>query len=234
MGSNTAGNSVVSIVIPNPSSVTELYGQLAGKQVGAYKYARFIRPNGTYINDQSKESPAYREGAVFWFGQDLSPLGLSSWKARLIGARTSPPYVQRAFLLYPTYQTDVEYVNVWDVFEDSSRNHVYYQWIPTQVQEIAIAPANVAVDITVTVALIDNDNDTRPVTLTIEAGGVQLAVAPLGATNGNLLNLVKVTLNDVPAGTDTITLTLDSPIPTGDSVSMAGVAANYLCESPER
>jgi hypothetical protein len=134
-------------------------------------------------------------------------------------------------LLYPTYRTTIEYVDAWDTFEDSSKNHVYYQWIPTQVQDIAIASANVPVDITVTVALIDNDSDTRPVTLTIEAGGVQTSVSPIGPTNGNLLNLVKVTLNDVPAGTDKITLTLDSPIPTGDSVSMAGVAAHYECAS---
>lgn len=85
------------IVVPNAAEVVALYGQLAGKEQGPYKYARFLRPNGTYINDTSKESPAYRRSAIFWYGQTLTPATTANWRARLIGAPTSAPFVQRAF-----------------------------------------------------------------------------------------------------------------------------------------
>jgi hypothetical protein len=235
MGSNTAASNVAKIVIPNNGDVVELYGQLAGKQVGSYKYARFIRPNGTYINDKTKESPAYRNAAVFWYGQDLTPANLAHWRARLIGATTKNPRVQRAFLLYPTYQTQVEYVNVFETFADSTRNHVYWDaannWFPTQQQIIAISPPQQPADLVVSVAVVDNDRDDRPFTLTISAGIVSQTVTVNGPTNGDLLNIVQVSLNGVPAGTSTIVLDLESPYLTGDSVAMVGMTAHYPCSN---
>ncbi len=232
MGSETKATNVAKIVIPNADDVIELYGQMAGKHQKKWKYARFLRPNGTYINDKTMESPAYRNAAVFWYGQDLTPTTLPYWRVRLIGASTAKPYVQRAFILYPTYQTNEEYFNVVQQFDDSSLNHVYWDttngWIPEQQQVIPIAPPTDATALTVTVAVIDNDSDSRPFELTISAGGASQMVTVNGPTHGNLLNIVQVTLQ-IPAGTSSVTLDLVSPPGIGDSVAMVGMTANYSC-----
>ena len=62
----------------------------------------------------------------------------------------------------------------------------------------------------------------------ITAGGVSQTVTVNGPTNGNLLNIVEVTLQ-VPAGTDEIVLDLVSPAEIGDSVAMTGMTAHYPC-----
>ena len=237
MGSNTQASVTVKIDVPNAGNVLSLYGQLAGKEQGAYKYARFIRPNGTFINDKTKESPAYRRYAIFWYGQQLTPATSNNWRARLIGATTAKPYVQRAFLLYPTYATSSQYVNVVELFDNSSQNHVYWQaangWTPIQNAQIAMPAPLSPATLVVTVAVVDNDQDTMPFKLTITAGGVSQTVQINGPTHGDLLNIVQVTLANVPAGTDEIELTLESPDLIGDSVAMVGMTANYAC-SPVR
>ena len=229
LGSETINRNGARVDIPNNQNVIELYAQLAGKKSGPWNYARFIRPNGTYINDKSLESPAYRQNAVFWYGQQLTPTTLPYWKARLIGAPTSGPFVQRAFVLYPTYSTNEQYVDVVDYFENSAQNHVYWQWIPVQVQSVALPAPLTAVDLVVRVALVDNDPDARPVDLTIEAGGVSQTVTQTDSTHGPLLSIIEVTLQNVPAGTSQVVLTLESPANIGDSVAMIGMTANYLC-----
>ena len=237
MGSNAKAVGVRKVLIPNSADVLELYGQLAGKDQRSWKYARFIRPNGTYINDKSLESPAYRQWAVFWYGEYLTPSTLPHWRARLIGAPTKAPFVQRAFILYPTYRTTEQYVNVWETFDESAENHVYWEdfngWIPEQQQVLEIPAPQQTVDLVVKVAVVDNDKDARPFELTISAGGVSQFVSLNGPTNGDLLNIVEVTLQGVPAGTDEVVLDLVSPAEIGDSVAMVGATAHYLCVPSE-
>ena len=229
LGSNEINRNGARVEIPNNNSVIELYAQLAGKKNGPYNYARFIRPNGTYINDKTLESPAYRQNAIFWFGQALTPPTLPYWTARLVGAPTSGPFVQRAFVLYPTYQTAEQYVDVVKYFSNSATNHVYWQWIPVQVQNVPMPAPLTTVDLVVQVALVDNDPDDRPVDLKIEAGGKSQTVTQTDSTHGPLLSIITVTLEDVPAGTSQIVLTLTSPQTIGDSVAMIGMTANYRC-----
>jgi hypothetical protein len=233
MGSDNKAQGVAKLVVPNAGDVVSIYGQLAGEENRSYRYARFIRPDGTFINDMSKESPAYRKWAVFWFGQDLTPATAAHWRARLIGAPTNAPFIQRAFVLYPTYQTASQYVNVFETFDVSSENHVYWDvangWVPAQQQILALPAPLQPTTVTVTVVVVDNDRDNRPFELTITAGTASQMVTVNGPTNGNLLNLVKVTLNNVPAGTSEVVIDLVSPDGTGDSVAMIGATANYSC-----
>jgi hypothetical protein len=229
LGSETINRNGARVDVPNNQNVIELYAQLAGKKFGSWNYARFIRPNGTFINDKTLESPAYRNNAIFWYGQQLTSPTLPYWKARLVGAPTSGPFVQRAFVLYPTYSTAQQYVDVVDYFENSAQNHVYWQWIPVQVQSVALPAPLTTVDLVVRVALVDNDPDARPVDLTIEAGGVSQTVTQTDSTHGPLLSIIEVTLENVPAGTSQVVLTLESPLNIGDSVAMIGMTANYIC-----
>ncbi len=232
MGSNNGGKNVVKVVVPNAADVLRIYGQLAGKEQRNYGYARFIRSDGTFINDPSQESPAYRPYAIFWYGQQLTPPTSPHWRARLVAAPSNKPFVQRAFILYPTHQTTTPYVNVFETFDDSSRNHVFWDtaagWTPAQQQTIALTPPLTPVSLTVSVVVVDNDRDNKPFQLTITAGGVSQMVSLNGPTHGDLLNIVQVTLNNVPAGTDEIVLDLVSPR-NGESVAMVGATANYSC-----
>ena len=232
LGSNTK-KLASKLPVPNPDDVIALYGQIAGKEQRFYSFAKFIRPDGTFIKDLTKESPAYQKWAVFWYGQDLTPTNLPFWKGKLAGAPLNAPFVQRAFILYPTYQTAEEYVSVFETFDESIENMVHWNtsagWIPAQQQILELPAPQLATSMEVTVAVVDNDRDNRPFELTISAGGVSQTISINGPTNGDLLNLVKVTLYNVPAGTNQVVLDLVSPHETGDSVAMVGATANYLC-----
>ena len=233
MASDTKSAGVPKIVVPNAADVVSLYGQLAGKEQGPYKYARFLRPNGTYVNDTTKESPAYQRAAIFWYGQNLTPATTANWRARLIGAPTKAPFVQRAFILYPTYDDGGWHASTFVTFPVSSQNHVYWDttngWIPSQQQIVALTPPIRPADVDVMVAVVDNDRDMRPFQLTISAGPVSQQVTVNGPTNGDLLNIVAVTLAGVPTGTSQIVLDLVSPNGNGDSVAMVGATVNYAC-----
>ena len=232
MGSNTAHKNVLKLTVPNWQSVVALYGQLAGKQEGTARYVRFIYPNNTYEQVNVITSPAYRTSAVFWYGAELDPAAhiRGRW---FLNASGTNKHIPRAFILYPTYETSGYYINVFETFDDSSQNQVYHDaangWTPAQQQVIPIPAPLLTVDMTVEVAVVDNDRDNRPFRLTISAGAASQTVTVNGPTNGDQLNLVQVTLHNVPAGTNQIVLDLVSPAPNGDSVAMLGMTGHYGC-----
>ncbi len=99
----------------------------------------------------------------------------------------------------------------------------------TQTIAIPEVQANGA-EVTVQIAVVDVNKDTRTVTLTVEAGGVSEARVLTVPNSRDLLNLEEFVLENVPAGTDEVTITLESPDQTGDSAAMIGAAVNYECE----
>ncbi len=235
MGNDKKHKALVKILIPNWQTVDKLYGQLAAEENGKAKYVRFMYPNSTYEQVDTPTSLAYRQWAVTWYGSDLDPAAniRGRWFLQSSGTKG---HIPRAFLLYPTYHTTEEYVNVFDplAFDESSENHVYYNvaagWIAAQQYRIAIPAPLQSVTAVVQVALVENDNDTRPVQLTVSAvGATSQTVSPNGPTNGDNLNIVTFSLT-IPAGTDEIVLDLVSPSPNGDSVAMIGVVAHYACD----
>lgn len=246
MGSTTKIVATAKVVIPNSTDAVSLYGQLAGKKtIILAKYGRFIYPNGKYedvkplaLGPDDTFSPAYRDNAVYWFGTDLTPA--ANIRGKVFTDRTAKPFTQRAFILYPTYRTADLSFNYWDVLEDSTKNHVYWEpgWYNNQVLNIPIETPIAPVDILVQAAVVDNDTDTRPFTITFSAGGVTQTFRPNNPSNKDMLNLFKVTLPAVPPGTDTVTIYLNSAGPTqllplgDDSVALTGVAVNYSCVIP--
>jgi len=78
------------------------------------------------------------------------------------------------------------------------------------------------------VALVDNDADTRSISVRADAGPAWDSGVSFGPTNGNLLNLITLTLEDVPAETSEVTLTLESSA-AGDSAAIVGAAVSYAC-----
>ncbi|MEZ4519232.1 MAG: 6-bladed beta-propeller [Chloroflexota bacterium] len=242
-GSPTKGQRTRKLVIPNYQDVDSLYGQLAAVDVGVMKFVRFRYPNGTKVQIKYPTSLAYRTHAISWWGSDLTPYkyvkGQFFWGSK---GNKSP----RAFVLWPTYNTTDEYANVLTLFDESTENHVYWDvangWIKEQTQTIAIPETQFdGADVRVQVALVDNLGDDRPVILEVSADGIMEQSVTYGPDSKDLLNLIEVVLEDVPAGTDEVVLHLYSPDPFdsgtdwqtgsggGDSAAMIGASAGYEC-----
>jgi hypothetical protein len=150
-------------------------------------------------------------------------------------------HMPRAFLLFPTYaSTTKEYVNVFEPLQ-TSETQVYWNiaagWIPQRVITIDIPAPLAPVTFNVELAIVDNDADVRPLYVTVAAGGVSQTLKPTLPNMGHQLNIHTFTLANVPAGTDEIVITFESPAKYtdglnwmgGDSGAIVGVTANYEC-----
>jgi len=230
MGDTKKAKLKAKLTIPNASSLVGLYGQLVGKDVGADpRYVRFYYPGGyTQIDDFTGTS--VRPGGLYWFGGELPN---KPWiKGQWFLAKSTKAKVPRAFVLYATRTTTDSYFNTYAVFTDGATNTVgpAAPWAQTQTFTIPIDPPLAPADITVQVALVDNDADGRALTVIASAGGVDDMDVSLGPTHKPLLNLITFTLEDVPAGTDEVTIELNSSVE-GDSAAITGAAVNYVCET---
>ncbi len=241
-GDWTKGFRTRKLAVPDYQNVAELYGQLAAVDVGTMRFVRFRSPDKTNIKISDPTSYAFRTYAVNWWGAELGTApyikGQFFWGRK---ANKSP----RAFVLWPTYNMAEPYANVFETFEDGANNHVYWDtangWVD-EVTETLTLPQTQAEGATliVKVAIVDNNDDDRPVVLTVTAGGVTDTWFANGPDAKATLNLVELTLPNLPAGTDEVEITLYSPQPFdseygtgeegGDSAAMIGATASYVCE----
>ncbi len=240
MGSEKKHKTAAKLALPRTYPVTALYGQLAGKEFGAAKYVRFIYPNNTYVQVGAITSPASQTWGVLWYGADLNPASANirgRWFLQKSGTKAHLP---RAFILYPTYQTPVEYVNVFELI-DSADSQVYWDtangWTPARQLTLPIpaplGPANLLVKL----AVVDNDKGQRPVDITVTAGSVTQTQTVMGSNKGEELDIVVFNLVGVPPGTAEIVVDIVSHQPNtnglgklgGDSASIVGMTANYAC-----
>ncbi len=243
-GSTRKGFRTRKLVVPNYQNVVELYGQLAAVEVGQMRFVRFRYPDKTNVKVSDPTSYGYRGYAVTWWGAELEPAkyikGQFFWGKN---GKTAP----RAFVLWPTHSVNEEYANVFELFDESSENHVFWDeangWIAEQTQTLTI-PATQApgAELTVKVAIVDNNADDRPVVLMVTAGGVTETWWANGPDKKDTLNIVELTLSDLPFRTNEVEITLFSPQPFdgeystgeegGDSAAMIGATANYACADP--
>ncbi|MEL7192307.1 MAG: SdrD B-like domain-containing protein [Bacteroidota bacterium] len=87
-------------------------------------------------------------------------------------------------------------------------------------------------NITIQVPLSEINNDSRIVNMTVEAGGVTETVTANTYDQGNSLLLLTATLQNVPAGTDEITIEIESPSSNGDSFGATGyITADIDCNT---
>jgi hypothetical protein len=242
MGSNAKHQTSRKLTVPDFNNVTALYGQLAAKDQGTAKYVRFIYPSGVPAYDQVNAitSPSSQFYGVLWYGTDLrvEKSVTGRWFLNQSGATN---HIPRAFLLYPTYTDPTrQWVNVFEPL-DAADTQVYWDvangWTKTRQVIIDIPAPLVAATMTVEVALVDNDNDTRPIVVKVTAGAVSQTQQPTGPNRGDLLNILTFTLPNVQPGTDQIVIDITSPDPFtsglgaagGDSGALVGVTANYEC-----
>jgi hypothetical protein len=143
----------------------------------------------------------------------------------------------RALILYTDRPTTEDYFNFVGRLADSSKNHVYWAsgWYQKQTYVVNFpAPLTEARTVRVQAALVDNDQDTRPLKLNIAAMNgttVSKTFSPTNPTAGQMLNIITTTIN-APVGTNRLVFTLESPRNTGDSGALVGVTANYICVQP--
>ncbi len=227
------------IVVPYYSDLASIYGQLAALDIGTMRFVRFLPFRQSKIEIHEPTSLAYQGAAVSWWGSPIEPAkyvkGQFFWGAK---ANKSP----RAFVLWPTYNKTESYANVLTLFDESRENHVAWEpgWIQQQTQMIPIplTQANGA-EISVQIALVDVNTDGRPVILTVGAGGVSETRVITGPNRKEALNLEEFLLTSVPAGTESVTITLLSPSISseypfgGDSAAMIGAAVSYPCAIPQ-
>lgn len=228
--------------IPNSQDVSSLYGQLAAVDLGVMKYVRFLPQGNPKEQIYAPTSPAYRTSAVDWWGSEL-PADARWVKGQFFwgkGANRSP----RAFVLWPTYETVEAYANAFVTFDESSENHVYWNtgegWIAEQTQTVSIPTTQApGATVVVKIALVDNNNDNRPVILTATAGTAITQIIDYAPNAKDTLNLHEITLTDVPEGVDEVVIHLESPSPEGeafpaggDSTAMIGAAVSYECAAP--
>jgi hypothetical protein len=212
---------------------------MAGKDIGKPRYVRFIYPNNQFVQIDAITSPASNVYGVYWFGTQLNPAAniRGRWFLQTSGAKYHTP---RAMILYPTYQTEQEYVNVFEAIP-SGDSQVYWQtaggWRDHWAYELGIpAPLGQAA-LTVKVAMVDKAADGRPIIVTVSAGGVsQTQVITMPNKKDELSILTFNLLNVAPATTEVV-IDVTSPQPYtqyagplgGDSVSIVGLTANYPC-----
>ncbi len=237
MGSPTRQRLMGKIIVPNTGDLTDLYGQLAAKEHTAVKFVRFIYPekNAGYIQ-VDPETDLGEKAAISWWGADLDEselLNKPTIKGRFFlnkGMRKMK--TPRAFVLYMTHQTEALYANNWSTFTSPDNFVAGSPGFPqTNTNVLPIPETQATTDIVVQLAVTDVNRDPRTIDVTVSAGGVSQTVTLTGPTNkkSELLNLVEVTLEDVPAGVDEVEILLESALSTGDSAALLGAAAHYEC-----
>jgi hypothetical protein len=122
--------------------------------------------------------------------------------------------------------------NTWTSAGRTTNDFVWSRRVVSRTEVIELPALPKKGNLDITAVYIDNNNDARPVVIEAEAGGVFSSATHLTSTNGDLLNIVDLTLEDVPAGTNAVTVTIRSPkSDNGDSASLMGVNASYVCNS---
>ncbi|HMT20428.1 MAG TPA: hypothetical protein PKE20_04150, partial [Promineifilum sp.] len=242
MGSPTKHKNTAKIVIPNSGDVLALYGQLAAKDEGKANYVRFMYPGANnYVQVNTVTSPSPHDAAVLWYGAELNPAAPNIRGRWYLQGSGTKRHIPRAMILYPTYEVDEMYVDVFEPLQTAD-TQVYWMisagWVPMQQVTIDIPAPLAPTTFNIKVAVVDNDKDGRPLFVTATAGGVSQTLQPTNPNHGDQLNILEFTLVNVPAGTSSIVLTHESIAPNsnalfplgGDSGALVGVTANYACQ----
>ncbi len=241
MGSPTRSRMVAKVTIPNANDVTELYGQMAGKEYNGVRYVRFIFGDKSFEQVQP-ETDLSAQGAISWWGADLTsdfqlqakPFIKGRW---FLQKGMKKMRIPRAIVFYATNDTgDTDYreqlVAPSPTPTTSSPAHRASTRANTNI--LPIPETQATTDIVVQIAVTDVNRDPRTVDVIVTAGSVSQTVTLTGPTTkkSELLNLFEVTLEGVPAGVDEVEIELVSVLDEGDSAALLGAAASYVCELP--
>src|SRR5690606_34400339 len=159
-GTTARGQKTRRLVIPNHEDLAALYGQLAAVDVGQMKYVRFLPQGEPKIQIHAPTSPSLQRSGVAWWGSDL-PTG-SEWVKGQVFWGPRGNKAPRAFILWPTYETDEPYANVFVTLDDFNNYQVAdAPGFNEQISGQFYIPTTQAAGATVEVrlAVVDNDKD---------------------------------------------------------------------------
>jgi hypothetical protein len=101
--------------------------------------------------------------------------------------------------------------------------------LQSHTERLTFPPLAQRTDLLVTAVVIDNEADSHPLLLEASAGEVTVSVTESGPTHGKGLNIVNLTLSQVPVGTSQVQITLHSLEGRGESLVLVGVNVSFWC-----
>jgi uncharacterized repeat protein (TIGR01451 family) len=219
MGDPTQAINPQTMTLADPNSVAGLRVQVAGRRCGNSPVPEWVAL--TTDTQTLTLTKIYNPPHAYTFEADLQP---SRHITALVSNTGNDYKTPRGLILYSLRNTNGEWSSVGKTMSEFvyKRTHTETLILPE--------PLGQPTDVEVTAVVIDNDNDDRFLVLTATAGS---AVTTSGAitkpTDGPLLNIIPLTLSQVPTHTDRITITLQSPQQNGDSLVLVGLNVSYPC-----
>ena len=204
------------LLLADPDSVKWLLAQVVGRSTPVPDSVAFTTdaPQSLTMTGPSSSSPH-----GYTFEANLQPTSQITASVNHPGDSYKTP---RGLILYSKQAMPDQWTSV-----GKTTNRYVYHGYHTEV--LAFPPLAAATDLYVTAVVIDNDDDSRKMVLEAMAGGVTESVTELGPTDGAGLNIVNLTLSQVPVGTSQVNVTLRSPSQDGDSLVLVGLNVSYPC-----
>lgn len=134
----------------------------------------------------------------------------------------------RGLILYARRQTDDEQ---WISIGQTTNAFVWSgSTAISHTELLTLEPRSGPTDLYITAAIIDNNDDDRPLVLEASAGDHTTQITENGPTHGNLLSIIPLTLTQVSSAATQVIVTLHSPVEeNGDSLVFVGVNVSYRC-----
>jgi hypothetical protein len=184
-----------------------------------------VRFDSSLAQSIALNTPTRLNETGYTFETPVSPTDTYSVTVDNVGDTYHTP---RALTLYTHRKTPEAWTSVGRLVTE-------YIWrgssnTSTHTELLAIPPLDQETTIYVTAVIIDNDTDNRPIEVEATAGGVAQTILEIAPTHGDGLNIVTLTLEQVPAGTDYVTVVAKSlNANNGDSYLLVGLNASHQC-----
>ena len=207
----------------SPEQTTWLLAQVAGRTTSSNETPERV----VFTSDTQSiavDSPTKATETGYTFETNLQPSGqITAW-VNNTGSDFKTP---RGLVVYAKQDTANER---WTSVGKTMNEYVYRNYGTGSHAEVLSFEALTGTrDLSITAVVIDNNEDDRPMVVEAMAGSVTASRAFTGPTEGALLNIVSLTLPQVPTGTDQVTVMLHSPAENGDSLVWVGVNVGYRC-----
>jgi len=211
------------VSLADPQDVSWLLAQMAGR----HSFSSPSTPERVTFTTDAPQTLTLIEPSSslvgYTFEANLEPTGQVTATVSGIGDSYRTP---RALVLYGRRATE----ELWTSVGRTTNSFIYAgRGDYTHTEVLTFPPLAEATDLFVTAVVVDNNDDARPMVLEATAGDVTESVTELGPTEGDVLNIVGLTLPQVPAGMDQISVTLRSPSSNGDSLVLVGLNVSYRC-----
>lgn len=227
MGDETAPLNPQTLSLANPAEVNWLLAQVAGRYSN-----NAPTPDKVTITTSAPESLTLSEPSSTFIGgytfeTSLQPTHQITALVNNPGNNYKTP---RGLILYAKRGTGTEQ---WTSVGKITNTFVYHD---SYSETLTFQALTQTTDLSITAVVIDNQVDDRPLILEAAAGGVVTQSIPITRpSDGPLLNIVHLTLAQVPTGTGQAEITLKSPSKNGDSLVWVGVNVSYRCvDAPDK